>query len=543
MAGLLEALMNGGMPTEDDPKGALLADLLKRLEAGNTQGVSASSLMPNASGQPQPQPEMAPMRTPPNPWETSLAPGPTQVPDRTTGQAYTAPEASIVPDDMRKREAAARLTPTPAATVATPSRQAASFDPTFQQKASDFFTVLGGGKAPDREAENITVRALMGRLNLDQNTATAMVKSPQMAQLLFGNKTAPQIVKIPGPYGQEVDMVWNSQSGKLEPLSSVMADPGQVGRGLAPGAASPAQAPAASPAQSAIVPPVGADVAVPAPPTPMPLGTATAGQQTPADKAGALGNYVVGPPMAKMPEGYVQRMSPDGKGYLYAKDGTPISEAKATVEKSAENRAKSNEDDRNKALAAIDTVRKVQDVYQKLDTPFNFATPYKTGAGMKFDTYGDVVGPYAIPTPAPATGGPVGAAVSAVTNVPSYLLQTARNLKGLYVPEVEKINSARNELETALSSLQGSRVKELFGSQNLSDADREAAAKTVGTLTAQNAAALKGQLSVGEKDSFTRIAKALDDGLISPNDVPQEIMSRGIKLGMLKPDLVFKRSR
>lgn len=214
-------------------------------------------------------------------------------------------------------------------------------------------------------------------------------------------------------------------------------------------------------------------------------------------------------------------------------EAASVLEGKPSLVESGKLSAKEVADSREKSLAAIDTARRIVELRAKLDQPLGF--DYETRAGAKFSKKGDVIGPWSVPAPIPSgEGSGVAGALTGVLNVPSYLLQAARNIKGQYDPQVAEINRARNEIETSLTALQGARVKELFGSQNLSDADREAAAKTVGTMTAQDAEALKRQMEVGERDSLVRINNALRKGQIKVDEVPLPVIVRGIQLGIIQ---------
>jgi len=73
--------------------------------------------------------------------------------------------------------------------------------------------------------------------------------------------------------------------------------------------------------------PVPAEMSAPAP---------VQAQQAPAPQAPAADpGYIVGPPAPKPPEGYVQKLAPDGSGFLYAADGTPIAESKVEADSRA----------------------------------------------------------------------------------------------------------------------------------------------------------------------------------------------------------------
>ena len=561
MAGLLEAVLNGNFaPTDElDGQGALLTELLKRLEAGKvpvqgrvtTKGDELAltgdmqrmaQLATPVSPQKTAHPETPQVTVTPNaPFANDSLP-PREVKDGLIpGEPYKAPDATIVPDDIRRRETA----------VVVPTKKTAPSDGTEMTFAERLTALgrgynkgglLGGiGDMLGGDTDNVTVKALMNRLNVDKATAMAMVKSPQLAPLLFGNKGAPQIVKVPGPYGQEIDMVWNPDTRKLDPLSSLMS-PAVTTPSPTPSAptpptvlnAQPVTPSQSTPTQVAPAPPslkMSAPVAPATPTTPPTAPLSTPATPTSPDN----GEFTVGQAVPKPPEGYLHKLSPDGKGYLWTKTGQPVFVSKTD----AEARSKTTEEDRNKALAAVETVRKISDILEKLDRPFE--KPYRNKMGEEYNVWGDVVGPWAVPSNANAGGNWAGQLISGLTNVPAYYLQASRNLSS--TPEVVATRRALNELETSLTALQSSRVKELFGSANLSDADREAAAKTVGTLNARDAQALKGQLSVGEKDSLVRVEKALREGLIKADDIPPDVMKRGIAVGIFKPEIVFQRGR
>lgn len=389
----------------------------------------------------------------------------------------------------------------------------------------------GGARDQQMQAKNATYNWLTSAAGggHDHNTALTILANPTALQTALaqkmGPKGAPQIFEREGPYGQKVQEYWNPQTGKFESADNLRAKP-------------------AAAATASVAPAAGIETVPTAP-----LGTASAKAEVgevPASTApsrvapglSSEGDYVVGNAVAKPPEGYVQKRSEDGKGFLYNKDGRPVFEEKQGVAERAKERSKSNEEERNKALAGVDTIRRIHELSAKLDEPLK--RPYKDKFGNQYDTVGDVVGPWSVPSNSQAAGGTPGQVISGITSLPSQAMKVARDWAGAAGAkngqyEVQDTRAATNELETMLSSLQGSRVKELFGSQNLSDADREAAAKTVGTLTAADAKALKAQLSVGERDSYARLDKALRTGLVSVEDVPQEILSKGVMLGIIKP--------
>jgi len=369
---------------------------------------------------------------------------------------------------------------------------------------------------------------------------------------LLGSQKAPDIKTIQGPYGQEQSVVWNQGARKFDPAATLFSGQPQAGSEMAPSGQSTPASPSIVPAPAQTLAPTSADQrqlpgqtgsgsASSFSPTSQAWAAAVADRQLgtsndqPAGKpevaANTAGDFIIGPGVPKPPQGYVQKLSPDGRGYLWNRDGTPVFES----DKKADALGKADAEERTKALSAIDTARRIGEVRTLLDQPLE--RPYTSKGGEKYERYGDVVGPWAVPTNSSGGGGVPGQIVSALASVPSHGLQFVRNLLGQTDPEVAGTNKARNELETSLAALQSARVKELFGSTNLSDADREAAAKTVGTLTAQNADALKGQMSIGERDSYVRISRAIAQGLINRNEIPDSVITRGIELGVLPKSL------
>jgi hypothetical protein len=239
----------------------------------------------------------------------------------------------------------------------------------------------------------------------------------------------------------------------------------------------------------------------------------------------------------KPPEGYVHKKAPNDGGFLWRPDGTEV----FVADKEIEHRAKSDNEARDKALAALGTARRVGALTSMLDKPLDVQGENRWG--NRYETYGDVIGPYAKPEVDSSSYG--SQALTALGAAPAAMLSMGRNLAGQSNPGTASQNRARNELDTAITELQASRVKELFGSQNLSDADRIAAARTVGTLNAQDAKALKNQLAIGERESFLRVRDALRNGLIKPSDLAddQALVQRGVALGILDPGLVRAGAR
>jgi hypothetical protein len=403
------------------------------------------------------------------------------------GQAYEAPPAAVpapVPTQMAPVQAAP---PAPAA------KSPAFAGPSFGQRMMNVGRALQGQDTTDydriAETRNQTMEFLTRR-GMSADDAKIVGSSPALLQAalpsIFAGKGEWKIEKIgEDEYGRPRYEWTNARTLQTKPIG-----PGEV-----PGAA-PAAAPAAS----------GAAVAPAA--APMPLGTAASGQMAEAVPTGS----------GALPSPYAVAAPPPGVN--------PIEFRKQQAAKTAEEMSSARE----KAIGAIDTLRRVQELRGLLDKPLE--KPHENRGGWKFQTYGDVVGPWAKPVPAPASGGIPGQIVSAVTNLPGQALAAVRNAQGQFDDRIASANSARDQIDTALTGLQSARVKELFGSQNLSDADREAAAKTVGTINATNAEALKKQMESAERDSFNNISRAIAAGTINPDAVPANVVKRGIDLGI-----------
>ncbi len=604
----------GGQPFPADQIGgqeAMLMDLLRRLASGDAQTLQNSSGMtPVIADHLARRAQTAPAAPAPAPDAAPAAP----ITDRlagisgsaanmlrplplrdTTGSPtvaalpYQPPDASIVPEDIARRDAArprppapaqdgpggsvdalmqASMMPDQAAGRGTPAR--APFAPASRPAApaaqagveaslGERLSALGRGYAQgglvgaigdmmqggEGVQRNATYRMLVAR-GLPPEQARDVVRSPAILQQilpsLFGN-SAPQIVNIPGPYGTQTSVYWDAQSRRFQPAEGLMpgAPPPAQAQPGAPAVAPPpvlgAQAPTTQGQPAAAAPPAlnlggaGAPAAAPAPAAP------AAGGVPPAPNARGVGprltedgQFVIGNATPQVPAGSVHRMAPGGQGYLYTRDGRPVFENAHE----AQARGTSTNTERDRALAAIESARRVQVINAMLDRPFD--QPYRDHLGNEYSVWGDVIGPWATPqVNSGGNGGVVGQIISGIASVPAYAMQTARNIAAQRRPEVAATRRALNELETAMTALQSSRVRELFGSSQLSDADREAAARTVGTLNAQDATALRGQLSVGERESLVRIATALRNGLISRSDVPPAIIRRAIELGVMTP--------
>lgn len=375
MAGLLDAILSGQMPLQDDsPQGALLTDLLKRLEAGTAQPGSVG-ITPMIAQAAAPAPVegvgrfAAPQLRAPEP-APAPAPAPAALPPLQTrevrempvaGVPYQAPETPL-PVDRQPAPAPAPTAPKAAPSPAPRGPAPGESEMTFAERLSalgrgynkgGLIGAIGDmmGGSPEKADENLTVNALVKNFGVDRDTARAMTKSPQLAQLIFGKNGPPQIVKIPGPYGTEVDMVWNSRTRRLEPLSTLLG-------GDQPNPAAPALP--AAPAAPAPPPVLGATPMAPAAPGPapaapgaplapgMPAPAAPIAKNVPAT-VGDDGQYVIGNAVPKPPEGYVHKIAPDGRGYLWSREGRPIFELKTEADARGKQREKDLEaDDKRK---------------------------------------------------------------------------------------------------------------------------------------------------------------------------------------------------
>lgn len=195
---------------------------------------------------------------------------------------------------------------------------------------------------------------------------------------LQGPKAAPQIQTVEDQFGRKSQYVWNSTSGRYEPFSmgggqSAPVAPQEVSqpavRPQAPSASAqaaqpsgPRPAPAASPfpmerpapTGDAELDQLGAAIfdrlsaqprqSAPAvsPPSASP---APAAAQPPAD-------LVVGGPVPKAPDGFVHKQAPDGRGFLYQADGTPVLEPKSQA------------DERGKTAAGMEQMPRVAEQFR-----------------------------------------------------------------------------------------------------------------------------------------------------------------------------------
>jgi hypothetical protein len=359
MAGLLDAIMNGGLPVQDesDPQGAMLADLLKRLGAdpaavmqnsvGMTPAIGAHIAAREAAtarpAEVAPDPSAGRFAQPAlrgaiMPEQTESLPAITErsvEPRPQAGVAYQPPESSVVPDDVARREQANATLRGPAPQQRPAARADADAEPSLGERLSAFGRgydkggLIGAiGDAMTGGQDNTTVRALMQRLNVDRDTATAMLKSPQLAPLLFGRSGPPQIVNIPGAYGQDTSMVWNAQTQKLEPLSTLLGTdaraPSATAAPVTPvlGGTQPGATPGDGRQPTQTQPDQRGAGGVPLAPT----------ARSVAPNMTEDGQFVIGNAVAKPPDGYVHKLAPSGAGYLYDRSGRPIFESKAEVD-------------------------------------------------------------------------------------------------------------------------------------------------------------------------------------------------------------------
>lgn len=394
--GLLDEIMAGRLPTsEGDPQGALLNDLLARLAAGQAQpgsmptgpylrrqvaeqsppedatvsiGNPGRFARPGLAGEtPSVTPVAAPAPARMEPPKAEPMPPMREVgATPAVGEPYKAPEAAIVPDDIRRREAAAKLNPALAAPAAR--KPAVPEGESFADKLVSFSQgynkggLVGAiGEAMGGQGNNATVRALMRNLSIDKETATAIASNPALAPIIFGGKGAPQVVDIPGPYGTSVKGVFDPTTRTIKPLSTILSP---ELRGVMPETpAAPAPTPVlggmspASPSPAAPVAPGGhAMPAAPGIPAPAPGLPAASPGAPAAPAAAAPADTIVGAGVPTPPAGYVHKMSPDGRGFLYdRKTGQPVFETKAE----AEARAKGTE---KRALDRVDQEQQVEGV-------------------------------------------------------------------------------------------------------------------------------------------------------------------------------------
>ena len=188
-----------------------------------------------------------------------------------------------------------------------------------------------------------------------EETAAMAIRNPELGKQLLskflGPKKAPTLVDVVDEFGNPTKGVFNETTGKVDPISSIMATPASAAPALAQGgnsqpvamdAAQPApQGPAAIlEAPGAAAPNLGTDGG-----GGMLGGLSSAAAKLPSDalaqpqpqaqpQAAALSpGSIVGPPSKNVAEGYVHVAAPDGRGYLYdATTKRPVTQSKAEAE-------------------------------------------------------------------------------------------------------------------------------------------------------------------------------------------------------------------
>lgn len=191
----------------------------------------------------------------------------------------------------------------------------------------DFFDRYNG---IDTDKRNAIINGYMQLSpNITSEMAQAMAASPQLAQIMLPQLVPqtgpPTIVEVPGPYGQNVKMVWNRQTQKLVPLSNYVDGATPSASASAPPA--PVPPAVAATTVAAIATPVTGTAPAPVVPT------AAAPVAPAASSAGRTeGEYKIGNAVPKPPEGYVHRLASDGSGYLYTAAGEPVFETKKSAE-------------------------------------------------------------------------------------------------------------------------------------------------------------------------------------------------------------------
>lgn len=167
---------------------------------------------------------------------------------------------------------------------------------------------------------------------LDPDTARIAVTNPEIGKALLGQfiapKKAPDVVRLPGEYGMEKAVVWDPRAGVFRDASSMMGGAGAAG---APQSAQEAPAPGMM-----VTPRQGQG------PAPDGLSVSSAVAQPDRLGTGQGEDYKVGPAVPKPPAGYVHRMSPDKRGFLYGRNGQPVFESEADVKLRTEGSATDN---------------------------------------------------------------------------------------------------------------------------------------------------------------------------------------------------------
>lgn len=313
----------------------------------------------------------------------------------------------------------------PAAEASTPARAAPAQG--FTDKLGNAFEILAGKDPRATQNTQAAIAALMQLSpEMSPQMARTLATNPALAQVLLPSlittNQKPDIIEVPGQYGQVTKMVWNKRTGKLEPLESIIS--GQSTAAPAAPAASPTAAPAAtdttapqqlidsattsgavdrfkdfaggSPAASS----PAATVAATAPPLgSRPVATGTNANQKLAQSPDP--NYVIGPAVPKPPEGYVHQIAPGGAGYLYDKaTRQPVFISKAESDAAArigEKRA----DERTEQSRQVEGVQSIISNARKASETPGFRDALNW-ANMSLD----------VSVPVPGTGGRLGGDVA-----------------------------------------------------------------------------------------------------------------------------------
>lgn len=379
--GLLDGILGGattgdlgGLP-EDEWKKAALEDMLARLAQAPMKGVNpgvVTQVNSEAKGDKMPMGGVERFAAPmllggpktvnvgevgdPTPEQRGLPPLEQRdvKPIPVAGVPYTSPEAVVQTD---RPQAAPRAT----VPVAKP-RNAPDAEPNIWDhigalsRGYDKGGLLGGiadmaNVGRDKAIQNQTTAWLTQKLG-DPGLAQMVARDPAtlraLIPILAGPKSAPTIVEIPGQYGQSTKMVWNPQSGKLEPLSSITGgEQPAAGQVIAPIAGNEPVKPDTK-AALPVVPGVNID-------KPDATAQPVVADAKPDPTKTLPPGYRKGNAVPKPPEGFIHKAAPDGTGFLYDERGQPVFESKAE----ADARAKGTE---KRALEAVDQQNQTQGV-------------------------------------------------------------------------------------------------------------------------------------------------------------------------------------
>ncbi|MBS0243548.1 MAG: hypothetical protein JSS20_15335, partial [Proteobacteria bacterium] len=438
----------------------------------------------------------------------------------------------------------------------------------FSSKLRDFGMALQGQAPPDRNAQNLTYQYLLKQPGVSPDQAAAMVANPQIMQhiasQIFAPKTqvvnnklinsntgavvadysdtalqGPKTVEVEGPYGQKITTVWDAKAGKYVPV--------QLGAGGAPAspAAAPASQGAASPAPSQPVAPMptqqlgvtaGAQQPVPATAPAAPAQGAAPQRNTSV----TIGDgYIVGPGVPKAPEGMQQKLAPDGSGFLWTAAGKPVFESKAHATEAAKKHADDLDHDMTIAKSSLSYVKEALAARDLIDS----AIPGRSD-GAK---YGDVIGPYAQAGNASnlnnqiakagesmaMSGGENWLETAAHLLSPQDWINGARKVLGQIDPVISANNSAREELNKKLTSMQQIELMSIYGKRPpVAGIQQQAAANA--SINVQDAATAKRMIEQRESAAYDRINDAIKNRILDPTSIEPEIVQRGIQIGKFK---------